>query len=643
MAAFLVGFLFHPNPSLAQIASRSSILKANPALDALLKQYEKDQQKYKAALFLIDNLPYHSSAQGKSLRPFLRQYDLLSKPEWNYQQVRDSVAREFGTWSQYDITLKSDVYIDAGYLKDNIDWAFKVWREQPWGKNVSFDTFCEMILPYRVGNEALKPWREKIYNRYMPIIRSLKKDPRIVQPEFVAQAVIDSLFKPYSRFTSEFASDIHAGPDLVDWRCGSCQDLTDMTVYVLRALGIPCSVDEMKIRGDNNVSHFWNVTVDSAGKAWFFSILYPAHKLEDTETYWNPKGKVYRQTFGLNKEIMAEFGLQQNMLHPSFRYPCFKDVTKEYSGKKNRMVHISSRDFYFSVPQGQEVYMCLPSWRDWIPVGYGFVEGDSVRVRNVEGDIVFRLAVYDAEHDKLRLLTDPYCLNREDGCLRRIQASSDSQDITLYYKFRLSDETLRQRLVGGVFEGSNTPDFSQRDTLFVIREAPYRLVNYASVSSEKSYRYVRYFGPKEGHCNISEAVFFGSDGAVLLKGKVIGTDNCSDGDHTFRNVFDGDNYTSFDAYPDSGCWAGLDLGRPMAISKVMYVPRNFDNFIRKGDVYELFYTQGDRWVSAGRKTADSDELHFSVPKGALLYLKDYTRGSQERIFEYNKPESLTFH
>ena len=81
----------------------------------------------------------------------------------------------------------------------------------------------------------------------------------------------------------------------------------------------------------------------------------------------------------------------------------------------------------------------------------------------------------------------------------------------------------------------------------------------------------------------------------------------------------------------------------MAISKVMYVPRNFDNFIRKGDVYELFYTQGDRWVSAGRKTADSDELHFSVPKGALLYLKDYTRGSQERIFEYNKPESLTFH
>jgi hypothetical protein len=30
----------------------------------------------------------------------------------------------------------------------------------------------------------------------------------------------------------------------------------------------------------------------------------------------------------------------------------------------------------------------------------------------------------------------------------------------------------------------------------------------------------------------------------------------------------------------------------------------------------------------------SDSLLYKVPEGALLYLKDHTRGKDERIFEY---------
>ena len=56
--------------------------------------------------------------------------------------------------------MKKDIYIDPAYLVTNIEWAFKVWREQPWGKNVPFGQFCEYVLPYRVGNEELVPWRE---------------------------------------------------------------------------------------------------------------------------------------------------------------------------------------------------------------------------------------------------------------------------------------------------------------------------------------------------------------------------------------------------------------------------------------------------------------------------------------------------
>lgn len=45
--------------------------------------------------------------------------------------------------------------VDSAFLVNHIEWAFKVWREQPWGKHVDFDTFYEYILPYRIGDEPL--------------------------------------------------------------------------------------------------------------------------------------------------------------------------------------------------------------------------------------------------------------------------------------------------------------------------------------------------------------------------------------------------------------------------------------------------------------------------------------------------------
>lgn len=47
----------------------------------------------------------------------------------------------------------------ADYLINNIDHAFKVWKHRPWNKTLGFDDFCELILPYRIGNEPLSDWR----------------------------------------------------------------------------------------------------------------------------------------------------------------------------------------------------------------------------------------------------------------------------------------------------------------------------------------------------------------------------------------------------------------------------------------------------------------------------------------------------
>ena len=103
------------------------------------------------------------------------------------------------------------------------------------------------------------------------------------------------------------------------------------------------------------------------------------------------------------------------------------------------------------------------------------------------------------------------------------------------------------------------------------------------------------------------------------------------------NVFDGDVTTSFDYIESSGGWSGLDLGTPKQIGKIVYTPRNYDNYVCHGDDYELFYCSQDKWKSLGKQTSYADSLVYkNVPINVLLLLKNHDRGIQERIFTYQE-------
>lgn len=62
--------------------------------------------------------------------------------------------------------------------------------------------------------------------------------------------------------------------------------------------------------------------------------------------------------------------------------------------------------------------------------------------------------------------------------------------------------------------------------------------------------------------------------------------------------------------------------------------------MRKGDIYELFYPNGiNGWQSLGTKQAKTNELFFdNVPAGALLWLRDLTRGREEQVFYVKEGE-----
>ncbi|HTG56017.1 MAG TPA: hypothetical protein VL943_07115, partial [Niabella sp.] len=457
-------------------------------------------------------------------------------------------------------------------------------------------------------------------------------------PKYVAEVVLNILKKRGPFLFSTVFYGPHVGPDLVNWRSGNCRESSDLFLYVCRALGIPCGREVMLMRGSQNVGHEWNFVPDKNGNSYFGSVTYSSNVLEEASTYWNPKGKVYRESFSLNQQMAQPFKEVTDKLYPVFRQPLFTDVTRFYTGKLNHRIEVPADKLYKTVPEGTPVYLCLSSWMDWKPVAITKFTNKKALFQDVEGGIAFRLATY--ENDELVLISDPLFLEKETGALRYIVGLDEDTDIVLTHKFRL-EWPLADRMLGGVFEGSNKADFSEKDTLFLIKKKPVRLWSVVPVKPEKSYRYVRYRGPKDSRCNVSEVAFYEEGESDVLKGEIIGAQNSEvlEKSHNYTNVYHGDPNTSFDYYLADGGWAGLDLGMPKKISKIVYTPRNRVNFIYPGNYYELFYERHGEWISAGETEAVSDSISFKVPKGALLYLKNHSGGKDERIFEYINGEA----
>jgi hypothetical protein len=139
------------------------------------------------------------------------------------------------------------------------------------------------------------------------------------------------------------------------------------------------------------------------------------------------------------------------------------------------------------------------------------------------------------------------------------------------------------RMVGGVFQGSNSSTFSSGVVnLFTISSTPatgsYTTV---SISNTTAFQYVRYVGPNGSYGDVAEIQFFGTKsgnvvtGPTQLTGSVIGTSGSWDNSgNTISKAVDGNLSTFFDGPTANGDWVGLNLGSAKTIGEISYAPRS---------------------------------------------------------------------
>lgn len=259
-------------------------------LQSVLDYYSDDSLKYAAAVFLIENMPYHYGLDGKELDKLHRHYDAASISDLPPQKVTDSIHATGMAFAKSRLEVVPDIQnISAEFLIDHIETAFEIWRKQPWSRNIDFDTFCHHILPYRLGNEKLRPWLRELHGRFNPLLDSIRATPDSANIIKVTEALVAELQKIRKNYGHGLPSGVTIGPDNTKWFAGDCREFADIQTYIMRAVGLPGGCDKKPMNGNYFLPHFWNYVIDENGGTHYCSVLFKTPFTERASDYPGPK------------------------------------------------------------------------------------------------------------------------------------------------------------------------------------------------------------------------------------------------------------------------------------------------------------------------------------------------------------------
>ena len=590
-------------------------------LEKVLSRYAHDSLKHRAAVFLIKEMPFYFSYvdnhYSDSLYGVLGQF--ADSGTYDREKYRPIERRRYAQYGKVaDITT-----VPADYLIENIEYSFKVWREQPWGKHVSFEDFCEFILPYRIKDEPLTRWKKELYHRYKPVLDSLYAGTDVVEACGKLNQHLASL--PW-HYTADFSKPHLSALFLDKHRVGDCEDMSDLSLYIMRAVGIPVCKDTYFYSPGNMYGHCWNAVLDTNRVT--LSYFYKSGDPQRGKQLGYSKGKVHRYCYETRKDILDHL-FRGEYVPPVFRNYSLKDVSGNYFPD----TEANFKCEYLEGTDGGSVWMAAFSPWGWVPIGRGDYAEGTVRFRHFEPNYYYAVLHYDGQGNE-RIAAPPFRVDSAN-VLHQLRPAGRCETMVLKRKYPFSKYrySFLQHLQDGRFEASNSPDFNRAALLHTITGIPTPEWHGVDVAGKGAFRYVRYISAKDKPADIGDIRWMGKDGE--LAGRLIHstpTDDPKGADP--KHILDSNCLTYFTSLDRPG-WIGLDLGSPHELSRIEYQPRHDDNNIRPGDLYELFYLSSNGWESLGRQRAKSLELVYrDVPGNALFWLHNLTRGKEDQVFYY---------
>jgi hypothetical protein len=358
--------------------------KNRPAIEAFLNHFNRAgaETRIAASRWLVANMP------GKGFVPFtLRDakkevvpFDALAFPDFaSAQKAMDALEKKHGKLEFTAEARVSDLQtLTTDFLVRHTEGAFAAWEASPPARRLTFRAFLDWVLPYRSSEEPATAWRETVAARYRERPKDLGAD---ASPAALYEWILSDVAKRV-RFDERYY--LHPTDQSLDdvesTKCGRCEDITNMTVYAARALGLAVCTDYTPYWPHRDNNHAWPVLLDREGKGS------------------SPEGKgaakVYRRTFAIQKDSLP-FLLQKGEEPPN-RYlanPCQIDVTDQYGPTTT----LATGDFDYVRPRMH--YIAVFNAGEWQPVAWGLRDrrGPVFEFPRLGIDIVYLFCEYDGK------------------------------------------------------------------------------------------------------------------------------------------------------------------------------------------------------------------------------------------------------
>jgi len=332
---------------------------------------DKDPLKLQALNFLIANMDIHFSADYMWVNSSNQEVKVneLSFPNYkafteaiNIMKERDQIAYPKETQI---MDLKG---VTAKMLIDNVNDAFKVWRGSNY-RNISFDNFCEYILPYRVTIEPLQYWRPTFFSKYKWIGDSLKINPIEKILPYVAADHKSLWVNTYNIGEREEPLPRLGALQLLFRMSGACEDITALQVFMLRSQGIPASFNFVPYWATSTGGHFLNSVFNEKMQP----LKYDATSTPAVVDLTREPGKVLRITYSKQKNMLADFEHIDSIPPGFMQTRNYIDITDEYWTTKSVTCSITK-----SRPNSPIVYACVYNGGSWQPIWWGKINNSTV-------------------------------------------------------------------------------------------------------------------------------------------------------------------------------------------------------------------------------------------------------------------------
>ena len=625
-------------------------------LEKVLDHYKRDDQdslKYKAAVFLIENMPGSFSSDNKQLaiyEPFYKQCSDLDSIfagdlTIDRRMLIDSLWTKFVSKTHTANKYIQDIkYIKSDIIISEIDLSFKAWNNNLYTKNGSFNDFCEYILPYnRYNGLIIDSARFVFFDRHSDIFFSNTGENFIDETDSLLY-----LYRhiEYSQFNGMSIPILNAN-SLEILKNGLCEHRCWFNSLMLSSLGMPAAMDFVPGWGNKNGIHAWNVIIID-GISYAFEPFWDDDRWKYKSIYNNITSdsiwgkfrlpKVYRSTYSINIDgPLTDKRVNYGDIPQLFRNIKKKDVSDEYFNTIDVTI-----EFAESVPKNcYYSYLCVFNKNSWIPVQWGEIKDNKAEFKAMGSDIVYMpVFIYKG---RTLYATSPFLL-KENG----EKEFFETKDLNNRVAVKLLSGVYRHNnnlqnfglMSGTIITGSMSQDFSDCDTICILPECKDYYSNEINVTNNKAYQFIRVFLPKDTLA-LHDLSFFEKTPSGIQKISKLSfsskPDDISANGEYPELIFDDYKSTGFKSTKPLP-YVDIDLGKPSEIIRLEFTPYIDSEFDEDIAFQLLFWKNG--WQLVGELNGSNKHLIFeNVPENGLF--KVFTKGnSTSRIFTYKNNEVI---